>query len=614
MKIIAFDTEVFFSSKLKYSLKTMVAEQFVKHELFDCYMLAVSDGSTTWAGHPKNFNWSALDGATLLSHNARWDETCYLEMVERGLAPKLNIPAWFCTADLTSYLCNRRALDHASEHLLGIKVSKAARNDSNGKHWPADFSEAEQKVMLEYCRKDAHICWTLWDKFSSKWPENERRLSLMTRLQGRRGVQINTELLDQYIIQSHSMKLATEKLLPWLSDTEEESWEEFPDKPTSTKAIAEACRRAGIPSPPVKSHFEDGEELYANWELAHKARNPWISALSSWRTVNRLYKTFLTAKSRLRSDGTLPFGLKYFGAHTGRWSGDSGLNFQNLKKRPVYCTREGLMETDETREPGDWVKYELDFRKLIIPRKDTVMIVSDLSQVEPRCLAWLCGDKAFLKLVASGQSPYEAAARTTLGWTGGDLKKENPLLYAESKARCIGEGTLIRTRTGYVPIEKIKETDKLWDGENWVKHGGVVNNGQRKIIWVGNECFTDDHKIFIRGNPVKAGDVPPGMCREELERQFSPDSEWLDICRLGSAVAVACSSFWLLACVLSLSKVWKKSVRSIQQFGTRVFKTLCGVFSPEKLGNSESRDLGIQTWKDRTNLGGTMESDNAAML
>lgn len=452
MRIISFDVEVFYSSKLKYSLKNLIVDQFVKNSLFDVYQISVSDGSQSWAGHPKDFNWSSIDNAHLVSHNARFDETCYLEMVERGIAPKLNIPEWFCSADLSSYLSNRRALAQAVEHFYKVKLSKTTREDSNNRKFPQDFSPKQQEEMREYGRSDAFWCYRLWADHSAKWPKNEQRLSMMTRLQGRRGVAINTELLDTYICQSHEMKLATEKLLPWLEDdgSDDDSWEDFNTAPTSTKCIAEQCRRVGIPAPPVKAH--EGEEAYEEWENTYRGANPWISALSSWRSINKLYKTFLTVKERIRSDGTMPFGLKYFGAHTGRWSGDAKINMQNMRKDPILCTQSGLMETNEKvvgaalkekRETGkfpDWVKYPIDFRHLVIPRPGKKMIVSDLSQIEPRCLSWLAGDKETLRLVSSGMSLYEAHARTALGWTGGDLKKENPLLYAEAKARVLALG------------------------------------------------------------------------------------------------------------------------------------------------------------------------------
>jgi len=448
MKIIAWDFETFYGKKLRYGLKTMIAESYVRHDLFDPYLISVSDGKTCWAGSPKDFNWASLDGAMLLSHNSYFEETVYAEMVRRGWAPQLKVTHQ-CTANLTSYICNRRSLDEALEHLLKIKLSKAVRADADNKRWPQDFSEQEREAMLKYARDDAGYCWMLWDKFSPLWPEHERLLSAQTIAQGRRGVQINTDLLNQYLVQTHEMKSNTEKLLPWLRDDESESWDEFDVKPTATKCIAEQCRRAGIPCPPIKS--KEGEEAYADWEKQYSPTNLWIPALSSWRSINKLYGTFQTMKSRLRPDGTMPFGLKYFGAHTGRWSGDGKINFQNFRKLPIICTPQGLMETnekaviaaekqkDETGKYPDSVRYAINTRHLIIPRPGKRMIVSDLSQIEPRCLAWLAGDFQTLDLVRAGMSLYEAFARTTFGFTGEKFDKKS-MLYAEIKARVLALG------------------------------------------------------------------------------------------------------------------------------------------------------------------------------
>lgn len=451
-KIIAIDFETFYSTKLKYGVGTMIAEQYCKHHLFDAYMVSASDGVHAWSGHPKDFNWAALEGATLLSHNRYFDHSVYNELVFRGIIPKVNFAAWHCTANMTAYLCNRRSLADSAEHLLKITLDKSARSDANGKHWPQDFTADEQAKMLQYAKDDSIRCRELWTKFSHLWPENERRLSNQTIDQGMRGVQIDTELLDNYIMWSHEMKGNTEKLLPWLADEgdDAEDWGVDEPKPTSTKCIAEQCRRSGIPCPPIKSH--EGEEAFEEWETAYGKTHTWIAALSAWRSINKIYKTFLIVKERLRPDGTMPFGLKYFGAHTGRWSGDAKINMQNMRKVPIFCNEHGLMETNERRatEAADehsetgvwssWVRHSIDFRKLIIPRPGKKMIVCDLSQIEPRVLAWLCGDKALLKMIEGGMPIYEAHARTKMGWTGGDLKKENPGMYALAKANVLALG------------------------------------------------------------------------------------------------------------------------------------------------------------------------------
>jgi hypothetical protein len=443
--VISVDFECFYSPKLKYSVSAkgpaLIAEEYVRHELFECYLISVAGENGCWAGHPNDFNWSCLEGKVLISHNRYFDNTVYNELVRREWAPKVNYKEWHCTANLTSYLCNRRALDQAIEHLFKVKVQKDYRDVMKDVHFK-DLPKDKQDYVVKAGLVDAVWCRRIWTEHSHKWPEWERRLSNLTIDEGMRGVQIDTERLNNYIIQCHEMRLNAERAIPWIAGSEDEDedydWEDFASdkkrKPTSTKCIAQQCRLKGIPCAPVKSK---DEEAYEEWETTYAPKHPWILAVGHWRVINKMYTTLLTMKRRVRSDGTMPFALKYFGAHTGRWAGDAKINLQNMRKWPMLCKQDGTLEdnqdvvekaTNDYKDTGkwaDWVKYSVDFRSLFRARPGTKMIASDLSQIEPRVLAWLGNNMEMLKKIAEGMSVYEAFARTNMNYVGDKMDKRS---------------------------------------------------------------------------------------------------------------------------------------------------------------------------------------------
>ena len=69
-------------------------------------------------------------------------------------------------------------------------------------------------------------------------------------------------------------------------------------------------------------------------------------------------------------------------------------------------------------------------------------------------------------------------------------------LGKEAVLACISHDTEVLCQRGWVAIQDIQDDDLLWDGENWVTHGGVVPTGDKDCINFGGVDMTPDHKVF----------------------------------------------------------------------------------------------------------------------
>ena len=86
--------------------------------------------------------------------------------------------------------------------------------------------------------------------------------------------------------------------------------------------------------------------------------------------------------------------LKYYGAHTGRWSGLDKVNMQNLPSRDVK---------------------KKALKNAILPPKDNVIINVDSSQIEARILVWLSGQDDVVEQFKNNEDVYSNFASKVYG-------------------------------------------------------------------------------------------------------------------------------------------------------------------------------------------------------
>jgi hypothetical protein len=415
----AIDFETYYDKD--YSVAGGHPHTYCQDPKFDPYLVSlVNDRGLKWAGHPSEAPWDDTLGDLLVAHNAAFDWEVYDRCVELGIIPAKHARTpldWICTADMSRYFQGGRSLAGAMYGFFKKKRDKSLRdNDMKGKGWADIVAAGLEGPVLQYAIEDGEDCLQLYNHLIAGWPEQEQRLSALSRWMGRFGARVDMPLLESGRATLQKVTFETVSELPWTHDTDPKTKKNFP--PTSPKGLALTCQREGI-LPPENTR-KDSPELDA-WMEKYGKTYKWVSDMATYRQANKHLGTLDTLHNRVRDDETIPYGLKYGGADTTmRFSGDSGFNTQNMPR-------------DE--------KFGVNIRNIFIPRQGCLYVDCDLSQIEPRCLGWGCGDMDSLDKMAQGMSPYEVHARNSMGYTKAvPLKKDDPSLYSLAKARVLSLG------------------------------------------------------------------------------------------------------------------------------------------------------------------------------
>jgi DNA polymerase len=395
-----------------YSVKELGNRAYCADPRFNAWAVAVHEGKTTWAGHPKDFDWPSIQGCEWVSHHREFDKAVFARLQRDKVIPQQIAPsAWHCSAAACAFLQLPRDLAGACAAVLGEEPDKGFRRALKGRH-DNDLFHALDAEETAYASQDAVLCWRLWQVVGPLWPERERTLFELTCQMGERGLAVDWTRLEAERQRLADLCEALQRDIPW--------------KPSlSIKEFKRHCGFAKVTPPPSTAaddaSFRKWCQKHDGTALARYARN-----MNRIRTVNRLVKVLEAMQHRRKPDDRMAYELKYYGATPGRWSGGGGLNVQNMNRAEI----EGL-----------------DLRKLIIATDGKLLAVADFSQIEARVLLWLAGDSATLDLLRTNpdMDMYEVHARATMGYASPESLKEYCERTGEktrqlAKARVLGLG------------------------------------------------------------------------------------------------------------------------------------------------------------------------------
>ena len=312
---------------------------------------------------------TAFDGI-ILHHHFNWHPDYYVDTMSMSKGMFVGAPA---------------SLKALSKRLWSADSGKRKGDELALSKDIYDLPRELMDILANYCIQDVTLTYEAFKVMYKHFPEDELYL-----------IHANIRMFCE----------------PWLRVDTEIIQEEIDAQVTEKRA---AYKKAGIPLTVLSSNQKFGIYLETNgYELPAKenVKGEWIAALGQkdWAFLKfmaahpeladvfaaRKYAKSNIQESRARRflstaekfDGFMPVPLKYYGAHTGRYSGGEALNLQNLPRiNPTDATSGRLR------------------RSLCAPDGYSV-IVSDLSNIEARVLAWISDNTELIQLYLTGGDPY----------------------------------------------------------------------------------------------------------------------------------------------------------------------------------------------------------------
>ena len=378
MDLFVIDLETTFSTENTLSKHSI--EEYVRHPKFEVIGLGVRHASEPYytpafltCSSIHRFLIEHMDDA-FVAHHAQFDG--FILNYVYGFKPAF----WFDTLSMSRALYRHlpsHSLDKLIAHFNLGTPKTVPYNEFRGKTL-AEIDARLLRTIGDGCLHDIELTHQLYELLVPRMPADELELidetiRLYTEPVLVGDVPLLTEALTEAIIarehKMHELGL-TDKVLK------------------SDAKFATLLRGCGI-EPPTKISATTGREAFAfaktdlDFQALQEHPNERVRDLVEARIAAKT-SIHETRAGRLLSTaerGTIPVYLKYYGAHTGRFSGGDKSNLQNLPRGSKL--RSGLLAP-----------------------KGYCLVWGDLAQIECRLTAWLAGCETLLAAFAEGRDVY----------------------------------------------------------------------------------------------------------------------------------------------------------------------------------------------------------------
>lgn len=409
--LVTCDLETFYSKD--FSLTKATTEEYVRSPQFETIgiSLKLDDNPAIWVPQPRvdkvlrKTDWSdklvicqntAFDGAIL---NWRYD-----------VNPLLWIDIMGMSRALFPHERSHSLKSQAERMGVGVKGNEVAK--AIGMRYK-DFSELDLAVYGNYCCNDSDLTKLLFDKYMAMgFPKIELRLLDLTLRMFIDPVLV----LDEPMLRKHLSEVQDRKqaLMESVRDTMLATADPdyvhaiFSDGMAGIKKLlmsndkfATLLRSYGV-EPPTKISQTTGKVAYAfaktdeGLKALQESTDERVQTIVAARLGNKstLEETRTQRFIEMAQRGKFPVPLRYYGAHSGRWSGQDSVNLQNLPSRGENAGR---------------------IKKSMLAPPGYVFIDCDSAQIEARTLAWLAGQADLVQAFENKEDVYTIMASQIYG-------------------------------------------------------------------------------------------------------------------------------------------------------------------------------------------------------
>jgi hypothetical protein len=468
MRFVTLDLETFFSDE--FTLKKLSTENYIRDPRFEAHGAAVKwspNTLTRWYNEPAlRYHLSQEDWSdtALVCWHAQFD--AFILSHHYNVRPKLII----CPMSMSRLLIGNHisvSLDSVRSH-FGLPPKLTPYNLCRGLYWNQMKPDVQRQVAEGACDEVESI-WKIFGILAKQFPSEEyETVDTTIKMFTNPVLRADVDALAKVWEDENNSKIARLAALDVIASDLQ-----------SADKFAALLRQAGV-EPATKNGKNNDIYAFAKtddfMQDLLESEDDYVRTLAEARLgiKSTMMQTRAETLGFAAQRGPLPVYLRYCGAHTTRWSGGDGNNWQNMN---------GKLEA------------------AILPPEGTVAFAPDSSQIECRLLNMVAGQMDKIEEFRQGKDPYVGVAEA---FCGHEVTKESHPVYRQG-------GKVVELQAGYGSGDaKIEATLKRFKIPFQPGDGGLWKQAYRETHPFVEDLWRTGGRMIARlagGAPLDWGPV-----------------------------------------------------------------------------------------------------------